>query len=106
MEDFRFDGCDAWIAAVDRALSRPDARRLLAASALDGGTVLAVARAEVSAASGAGVSTLSHGQLAQLTGLSRSTVLRARLALIELGLEDLASAPGAQGQVHRELRHR
>ncbi|MFE4467745.1 hypothetical protein ACFRFH_02930 [Leifsonia sp. NPDC056824] len=106
MEDIRFEGRDEWIAAVDRALSHPDASPLLAAKALDRGVVLTVAQFEASHASGTGVSTLSHTRLAQLAGLPRSVVLRARLALIELGLEDLASAPGAHLHIRRELRHR
>lgn len=106
MEDIRFEGRDEWIAAVDRALSHPDASPLLAAKALDRGVVLTVAQFEASHASVTGVSTLSHARLAQLAGLPRSVVLRARLALIELGLEDLASAPGAHLRIRRELRHR
>jgi len=106
VERNRFEGRDEWIAAVDRALRHPDAFPLLAAKALDRGTVLTVAHVEASQASDTGVSTLSHARLARLTGLPRWVVLRARLALIELGLEDLACAPGAYLQLRRELRHR
>jgi hypothetical protein len=106
MQDTRFDGPDEWIAAVDRALSRADAADLLADKAIERGTVLAVARVEASEASEDGISLLSHARLAQLTGLPRSAVLRVRLALIELGLEDLASTPGAGWSLRRELRHR
>ncbi|CAM5392318.1 hypothetical protein GCM10023068_11070 [Leifsonia shinshuensis] len=105
VEDSRFCGRGEWIAAVERALSRHDAQQIFAAKAIDPETVLAVARCEVSMASTAGVSMVSHAQLEQLTGFPRYVVLRARLALIELGLEDLAAAPGAPGNVHRELRH-
>lgn len=106
MEGNRFEGRDEWIAAVDRALRRPDASALLNAKALDRETVLTVARVEAAQASDTGVSTLSHDHLAQLVGLPRSVILRARLALIELCLEDLASTPGAHQRVRRELRHR
>lgn len=106
MEGNRFAGRDEWIAAVDRALRHPDAIPLLAAKALDRETVLTVAHVEASQASDTGVSTLPHARLARLAELPRSVILRARLTLIELGLEDLAPAPGAHLQLRRELRHR
>ncbi|MFE4950217.1 hypothetical protein ACFQ9V_08905 [Leifsonia sp. NPDC056665] len=106
MQDTHFEGRHEWIAAVVGALSRPDTRAVLAAKALDREIVLTVARVEAAQASDTGVSTLSHARLAQLAGLPRSVILRARLALIELGLEDLASTSGAHQRVRRELRHR
>lgn len=102
----RFEGRDAWLAAVHRALAQPDAPPILAATGIDRGSVLTVARCEASEASDRGISILSHARVAQLTGLPRSAVLRARLALMELGLEDLASAPAAHGQIQRVLLHR
>lgn len=104
MQDTRFGGPDEWLAAVERALARVDARRILIETASDREVVLAVALVEVSAATAAGVSTLSHLQLAQLSGLSRSAVLRARLALVEFGLEDVVAAPGPLGPIQRQLR--
>ena len=106
MDDARYEGPDEWMAAVHRALARADAHPILAAKGIDRETVLAVARREVSEASDRGISILTHARLARLTGMPRSTVLRARLALTELGLEGLASAPAAHGQVHRVLLHR
>jgi hypothetical protein len=100
----RFGGADEWFAAVERALSRTDAGPILAAMATDRGTVLATARTEAAEATAGGVSTLSHARIAELSGVPRSAVLRARLALIELGLADVVAAPGASGEVHRQLR--
>ena len=48
---------------------------------------------------------LSHEELAELIGVSRSTVLRARLVLIELGLQYLAADSGTSGKVYRVLHH-
>ncbi len=105
MAGSRYLGRGAWITAVDRALTRADTRQVLALKDIDPEVVLAVACAEASRATDGGVSTLSHSQLAELTGHPRSAVLRARLALVELGLEDLAAVPGVPGNCHRELRH-
>ena len=104
MADSLFRSRDAWIAAVDRALMCADARQVLALKDIDPEVVLSVACAEASWATDGGVSTLSHARLAELTGHPRSAVLRARLALVELGLEDLAAVTGAPGTCHRELR--
>ncbi|NUU07867.1 hypothetical protein [Leifsonia sp. C5G2] len=105
MESSRFAGRDDWLAAVGRALTSGRAEHLLGTMAIDRDVVLAVARCEVSRATEAGVCTLSHAGIAQSTGLPRSVVLRARLALIELGLSDLAVGPGIAGELRRELRH-
>ena len=105
MEGSRFSGCDEWLAAVDRALAHAGSQQILASIAIDREAVLAVARCEVSCASEAGVCALSHAAIALSTGLPRPVVLRARLALIELGLADLAVGPGIGGEVSRELRH-
>ena len=105
MVDAPFDGRDRWIAAVERALARPDARAILGPQGIDRALVLAVARVEASDASDSGESLSSHARLAELTGLPRSSVLRARLVLIELGLEVLAAAPGSAGSVQRRLCH-
>jgi hypothetical protein len=99
----RFADRDAWIAAVEAALARRGANRILAALATDAQTVLTVARAECAEATD-GVCVLSHSRIAEATGLPVAAVRRARLALIELRLEDLAAAPGAPGRIQRELR--
>lgn len=101
----RFESPDAWIAAVERALARGDSRPVLDCTGIEREQVLAVARAEASGASESGVSALSHERLAELTGLPRPIVLRARVVLIELGLEDLTAASGPRGNLHRQLRH-
>lgn len=106
MRDARFEGREAWIAAVHGALARSDAHPILAAMAIDRDCVLTVARCEASGASDSGISTLSHSSLAESTGLPRSAVLRARLALVELGLEVLACAPSSRGDIDRMLHHR
>ncbi|NEN05708.1 hypothetical protein G3T36_07465 [Diaminobutyricibacter tongyongensis] len=103
MTDSHFSDPGAWIAAVDRALERLSARHILAAKGIEPATFLAIVRAEASGAGANGITILSHEQLAQLTGVSRPSVLRARLALIELGLEYLAADSGASGKVHRIL---
>jgi len=95
----------AWIAAVGHLLAGSAAQPVLAATGIDRVTLLAVARAEASGAGADGVTRLSHAQLAEAVGVPRAAVLRARLALIELGLEHLAAAPGAPGTVDRVLRH-
>ena len=105
MGDRRFTDPDEWIAAVDRTLERPSARQILAVKGIEPATFLAVVRAEASGAGADGISILSHEQLAELTGASRSSVLRARLALIELGLEYLAADSRASGKVYRVLHH-
>ncbi|MEY9954160.1 hypothetical protein [Leifsonia sp. EB34] len=106
MDDPRFEGCDEWMVAVDRVLARSEAHPILAAKAIDRDCVLTIAGCEASAASENGTCTASHAQLAELTGLPRSTVLRARLALIELGLMAFAPAPSPHGQVQRVIHHR
>lgn len=99
----RFTGPGAWAAAVDRVLARPGVRRDLVAKGIDPETLLAVAEVEASRADPDGISTLSHEGLAELTGVSRTSVRRLRLALVELGMETLAAAPGATGEVYRVL---
>lgn len=96
---------DPWFAAVGDIVSRPAAQAILAATGIDPDTLLVVARAEATRAEGDGIIRLSHEQLAESTGVPRTSVLRARLALIELGLEQLEAAPGAPGTVNRVLRH-
>ncbi|MGH1526431.1 helix-turn-helix domain-containing protein [Leifsonia sp. L25] len=59
----------------------------------------------MSRSSAGGISSLSTDQLAEATGLPRSTVLRARLALVELGLEDVVPHPRATLATRRELHH-
>lgn len=105
MTDAHFTACDAWIAAADRTVARPLAREILDAKGIDTATFLAVVRCEASRAGADGISTLSHDQLAELTGVSRSCVLRARLALIELGLEYLGVDSRGSGTVYRILHH-
>lgn len=105
MDAARFEGRDEWMSAVQRALSCSDTDPILATAPIDRESVLTVARYEASAASEGGISTVSHARLAQLTGLPRSTVLKARLALIELGLMNLTAARAVNGQVHRVLHH-
>ncbi|MFJ3490581.1 hypothetical protein [Leifsonia aquatica] len=98
-----FVDADSWVAAVDHVVGHPAARPILDETGMEPGTLLAVARVEAVRADAGGIALLSHEQLAECTGLPRATVLRARLALIELGLEHLATAPGAPGTVRRLL---
>lgn len=105
MTEPRFAGRDVWFGAVVRALERPAAGRVLATTAVDPGTVLAVARIEASSADDGGITMLSHQELAESAGVSRSTVLRVRLALVELGLQDAVAVSGVPGRVHRMLHH-
>lgn len=101
----RFAGREAWMAAVEAALRHPAARPILGAKGLDPEVVRSVATVEASHASDRGISCMSSEQLAGETGLSRPSVLRARLALVELGLLDVVVLPGAGGVVGRELHH-
>ncbi|MEV8214125.1 hypothetical protein [Leifsonia sp. NPDC077715] len=100
-----FAGRDAWLAAVERELAHPAALPILAAKGLDPDVVRTVARIEASHASPLGLCSLSAEQLAGATRLPRAAVLRARLALVELGLEDVVAGPATAGVVHRELHH-
>ncbi len=104
MRHRRFAGRDAWMAAVEQALAHPAALPILTAKALDVDAVRSVAGAEAARASDLGISCLSADQLADAAGLPRTSVLRARLALVELGLEDVVPGAGA-GNVRRELHH-
>src|ERR1700712_1258008 len=106
MEESHFAGRSAWIAAVDRALTRSDAPQILTATAIDAEVLLAVARVEARCASDRGTSVISHARLGDLAGLPRSSVLRARRGLMDFGLDQLAPAPADPAGVHRILRHR
>ena len=66
--------------------------------------LLAVALVESSRAGANGVSTLSHDQIAEIAGVTRSSVCRARLVLVEWSLESLVAVSGAPGSVHRVLQ--
>ncbi len=103
MVDLRFSGTEAWMVAVTRALLRPGAGRALEAMALDPQILLTVARVEASHVAQNGVSSLSHEQIGLLTELPRVTVCRARVILIEWGLESLATVPSAAGGLLRRL---
>ena len=103
MGPLHFGGREAWLAGVERALSDDDASHILGAVGVDAETVLAVAAVEAAVASEDGVCSLGHARVSELTGLSRAAVLRGRLALIELGLIELAVTPGLDGRVCREL---
>ncbi|MGH1549587.1 hypothetical protein ACRAWB_10630 [Leifsonia poae] len=100
-----FAGPDAWLAAVERELARPDALPVLIAKGIDPDAVRRVARIEASHASPLGRCCLSAEQVAGATGLPRASVLRARLALVELGLADAVTGPASAGGVQRELHH-
>lgn len=103
MVDVRFSGTETWMVAVTRALLHPGARDDLHGMMLDPEALLAVARVEASNVGPNGVSTLTHEQLGEIVGLSRSAVCRSRLFLTERGLESLVAAPGGAGRVLRRL---
>ncbi|MCU1421856.1 MAG: hypothetical protein JWN36_1507 [Microbacteriaceae bacterium] len=90
--------------AVMRALLRPDAPRSLEAMGLDPEVLLAVVRVEASRCEANGLSMLTHERLAELAGVSRSAVCRARLVLVDWSLESLVAVSGAPGGVHRVLQ--
>jgi hypothetical protein len=98
---------EAWVDAVHRACAGPGAARDLNANGLDLETVLNVAAVESSQAEANGITSLSHDQLAELAGVSRFSACRARLVLIDLGLQSLEARSGAAAGVHRvlHLRH-
>lgn len=105
MRESRFTDPDAWIAAVERAVTCPSARQIIDAEGIDPAILLAVVRSEAARAGAEGTSVLSHEELAELSGVSRSSVLRVRLVLIELGLASLAADSGTLGKVNRVLHH-
>lgn len=93
------------MAAVDLALGRPSALPVLAVKGLEPDAVRAVALAEASSAADSGITCLSPEELARAAGIPRSAVLKARVALIELGLADLIAHPCARGGTQRQLHH-
>ena len=90
--------------AVMRALLRPEAPRALESMGLEPETLLVVAGVEASRCEASGLATLTHERLAELAGVSRSAVCRARLVLVDWSLESLVAVSSAPGGVHRVLQ--
>lgn len=90
---------------MEQALAYPDAMPSLASKGLDADAVRRIAHVEASHASPAGISALTPEQLAEATGLPAPVVRKARLALVELGLQDIVADARVNGDIERELHH-
>lgn len=95
-----FTDAPAWLAAVER--SRAGQPRLETGPSAD--EMIAVARAEVTAAARDGSTRTTVRALSHMTGLKTKTVSRVRLALTELQLEVLLEPEGASGNTRRHLQ--
>jgi hypothetical protein len=98
-----FISAEEWVEQVRRVVDRPGGALELQARGLDRERVLAVARAEAASAGAHGVAPLSHDELAHTAGVPRSEVLRARLYLVDVGLQSLSMTSGASVCVQRLL---
>jgi hypothetical protein len=103
MAEHLFISADTWMDQVCRALAEPATTPQLTARGLDAAIVLAVARVEADEARPSGMSDLGHEQLAQLAGVPRPDVLRARLFLIDFGFQSLSWSHGEAGRLERML---
>jgi hypothetical protein len=98
-----FVSAEEWMENVHRVLTHPGAIQEMSAMGLELDTLLAVARVEATLAGTDGSSSLSHQQLAELSGVPRTEVLLTRLFLIDLGLQSLSMSARAPGGVLRLL---
>jgi response regulator of citrate/malate metabolism len=103
MAEHLFISADTWMDQVCRALAEPATAHQLTLRGLDAAIVLAVAQVEADEARPSGISALSHEQLAQLAGVSRPDVLRARIFLIDFGFQSLSWSQGEAGRLERVL---
>ena len=103
MTDPLFTTREAWTREVEQFVTEPNVEVALRRRNLDTNALLAVARIEVNEANRDGCTTLTHEDLAVRANLPRKTVVIARLALIECGLERLSANPDPTGAPHRML---